>query len=74
MNKWLLEIMKLQGEIRMLLLRYGMSDVISGDAAGEIMHTTMQSVVVNSEHREQYEMLTSYRKNGAGSVSARKLE
>ncbi len=48
------EMLALQGEIKVELLKRGVSQSIAHDAAGEIMHLFLSSPVARLEHKSLY--------------------
>lgn len=56
-SKALFEVMDVQGEIKIHIMRQGMSQKFAHELAGEIMHKVLTSPLVKDEYKELYSLM-----------------
>ncbi len=57
MNKTLLQLMEIQGEIKIRLMKAGLSQEKSHELAGELLDYIARSPITTDEHRQAYTAL-----------------
>lgn len=65
MNQTLLDLLSLQGEIKVRLMRAGLSQDISHETAADLLDYIARSPVVTEDHRKDYLELPSWTPNPA---------
>jgi hypothetical protein len=57
MSEELMQMMQVQGEIKIRLIKAGLTQTTAHELAGELMDFVLKSPITNEEHRKVYESL-----------------